>query len=205
MGKRIPANEANIDAGDVSVWLEAYRSGEDADVPCGACTACCEASYFIHVTPADAAARRHIPAELLFAAPGQPDGHLVMGFDEHGRCPMLQDGRCAIYPHRPQTCRDYDCRVFAATGIDAGGADKAGVNARAAQWRFRAEIKPTWLDELKQLGAWLVRQDQAPTNPTEAALLCLDVFAQLAEIDDFGEAARRDALRSCLERLNSRA
>ena len=36
-----------------------------------------------------------------------------MGYDERGHCPMLVDGDCSIYEHRPRTCRTYDCRVFA--------------------------------------------------------------------------------------------
>ncbi len=125
-----------------------------------------------------------------------------MGFDAHGRCPMLQNGRCAIYPHRPQTCRDYDCRIFAATGIDAGGKEKAAVNARAARWRFRSDAHPTWLHELKQLGAWLLTQTDAPANPSQAALLCLDMFAWLAERNDFSIEAKHTALQLCLQRVS---
>ena len=50
---------------------------------------------------------------------------------------MLSCGNCTIYAQRPQTCLDYDCRVFAAAGIDAGGADKAVINRRVHEWRFR--------------------------------------------------------------------
>ena len=51
---------------------------------------------------------------------------------------MLADGRCSIYDHRPRTCRTYDCRIFAATGldVDAEAEDKAEIAARAGQWRF---------------------------------------------------------------------
>jgi len=50
---------------------------------------------------------------------------------------MLSCGQCTIYSQRPQTCLDYDCRVFAAAGIEAGGADKAVINRRVHEWRFR--------------------------------------------------------------------
>jgi hypothetical protein len=67
-------------------WLErlgdALTGGADMDVPCGTCTACCTSSQFVHVSPDDRAASERIPAELLFPAPGLPDGHLVMGYDE---------------------------------------------------------------------------------------------------------------------------
>ena len=50
---------------------------------------------------------------------------------------MLSCGKCTIYAQRPQTCLDYDCRVFAAAGIEAGGEDKAVINRRVREWRFR--------------------------------------------------------------------
>jgi len=65
-----------------------------------------------------------------------PQDHKVIGFTADGSCALLADGECSIYSSRPQTCRDYDCRVFAAAGIDAGGSDKAAINHRVRQWRF---------------------------------------------------------------------
>lgn len=49
---------------------------------------------------------------------------------------MLSNGTCTIYQHRPQTCRNYDCRLFAAAGIEAGGDEKAFINDRVKRWRF---------------------------------------------------------------------
>lgn len=99
--------------------LGAALSGEaDMDVPCGDCTACCTSSQFVLVEPDDAAARGVIPAELLFPAPGLPDGHHLLGYDERGHCPMLVAGACSIYDARPRACRTYDCRVFTVTGIE---------------------------------------------------------------------------------------
>jgi uncharacterized protein len=105
-------------------------------VPCAGCTACCEASQFIHVAPDETDALAHIPRALLFPAPGAPAGHLVMGYDERGRCPMLGADGCTIYEHRPRTCRTYDCRVFAATGVTPTGPGQAAIAERAARWRF---------------------------------------------------------------------
>ena len=34
---------------------------------------------FIHILPEETQAIERIPAELLFPAPGAPEGHLVMG------------------------------------------------------------------------------------------------------------------------------
>ena len=63
-----------------------------ADVPCDGCTACCTASQFVHVDPDEADTLAHIPREVLFPAPGLPPGHVLMGYDEHGACPMFVDG-----------------------------------------------------------------------------------------------------------------
>jgi Fe-S-cluster containining protein len=129
-----------ISAGPLGPWLDelraALRGDGDTQVPCGECTACCTASQFVHVAPDEAEALAHIPRALLFPAPGAPAGYLVMGYDEQGRCPMLGPGGCTIYPHRPRTCRTYDCRVFAAAGTTPSGPAAAGIAARVASWRF---------------------------------------------------------------------
>jgi uncharacterized protein len=113
MSERIPA-------GEFTQWLtgmeSALRGEADSDVPCGSCTACCTSSQFVHIEPDEAEALAVIPAELLFPAPGQPPGHVLMGYDQDGHCPMFVDGGCSIYEHRPRTCRVYDCRLFAALG-----------------------------------------------------------------------------------------
>ncbi len=108
-------------AGVFSSWLRevqgAIRGDNASNVPCGTCTACCTASQFIHIAPDETDTLSHIPADLLFPAPLLPRGHLLMGFDQRGHCPMLIDNQCSIYEHRPRTCRTYDCRVFPAADI----------------------------------------------------------------------------------------
>ena len=94
---------------------------------------------FIHIAPDEVDALRHIPRRLLFPAPGAPKGHVVMGYDDEGRCPMLGEHGCTIYDHRPRTCRAFDCRVFAATGVSAGDDDKRHIVERVARWRFRLD------------------------------------------------------------------
>jgi Fe-S-cluster containining protein len=131
------ANEPDLGAGDFSAWLSgmqaALRGEQDADVPCGGCTACCTSSQFVHIEPDEADALAHIPRDLLFPAPRLPRGHVLLGYDERGHCPMLVDGRCSIYEHRPRTCRTYDCRVFPATGREP---DQPAVAERTRRWRF---------------------------------------------------------------------
>lgn len=135
--------DGDLDAGAFGSWLRAtaaVAAGEgDADVACGTCTACCRSSYFVHVAPDDAAARRRIPAELLFPAPGRPPGHLLMGYDERGSCPMLTDEGCSIYDDRPRTCRAFDCRVHAAAGTTPDGAHDSDIAERVSRWRFHLD------------------------------------------------------------------
>ena len=112
--------DAPLPAGKFSDWLDgmlaALRGESDADVPCNGCTACCTSSQFVHIMSDETDTLAHIPPELVFRAPGLPIGNVVLGHDENGHCPMLIDGACSIYEHRPRACRTYDCRIFAATG-----------------------------------------------------------------------------------------
>ncbi len=127
-----------LEAGDAAGWLDGIEQallGErDADVPCGSCTACCTASQFVHIAADEHDALDHIPAALLFPAPGSAHGHLLLGYDRHGCCPMLVDGACSIYAHRPRACRTYDCRVHTAAGVTPD--DKPEIARRVRQWVF---------------------------------------------------------------------
>jgi Fe-S-cluster containining protein len=127
-----------IPAGEFREWLDGMRAslrGEaDSDVPCGTCTACCTSSQFVHIEPDETETLAHIPAELLFSAPGQPPGHVLMGYDEDGCCPMFVDGGCSIYEYRPRTCRVYDCRLFAALG--RVNEDTPAIATRIRSWEF---------------------------------------------------------------------
>ena len=127
----------DLPAGGFSAWLDRTRAAlvddSGADVACGECTACCTTSHFVHVRPDETDALAHIPRELLFAAPGLPRGNVLLGYDKNGRCPMLAERGCSIYEHRPLTCRNYDCRVFAAAGI---AADQQAITQRTRRWKF---------------------------------------------------------------------
>jgi Fe-S-cluster containining protein len=92
----------------------------------------------VHVAPDETDTLASIPRGLLFPAPGMPPGHMVMGYDERGHCPMLTDDRCSIYEHRPRTCRAFDCRVFAATEVEPDE-DKVFITDRVRRWRFTFE------------------------------------------------------------------
>lgn len=126
---------------ELADWLaqlgRALTGDADMDVPCGDCVACCTSSQFVLVEPTDEAARSAIPAELLVRAPGLPDGHLLLGFDRRGHCPMLVDGACSIYQARPRTCRTYDCRVFTASGVRPD--DQPDIAAAAARFELHGD------------------------------------------------------------------
>jgi hypothetical protein len=176
---------AVIPAGDFSTWLEVTLRGDDspetAEVPCGDCTACCTSSYFIHVRPDETAALARIPVKYLVEAPGLPSGHVVIGYDEHGHCPMLVDGSCSIYDDRPQTCRDYDCRIFTATGLEL--TDKPMVATQTRRWEFDT---PTKLARVQQEAVHTCADylrghthnlppGAVPKNPTHLAILAISL------------------------------
>ena len=136
-------DEDALDAGDLGAWVAAMPgvlAGEQAaDVACDGCVACCSSSQFVHIGPEETDTLAHVPAELLFEAPSLPEGHRVLGYDEQGRCPMLGDSGCTIYEHRPRTCRTYDCRIFAATGVDPTADGYLTIAERSRRWRFRVD------------------------------------------------------------------
>jgi uncharacterized protein len=201
-------DDSEIDAGSYSSWhratLDALASGNGIDVPCGACTACCRSSYFIHVTPDETETLRRIPRVLRVPAPGLPAGHVVLGYDERGHCPMLVDDRCSIYEHRPRTCRQYDCRVFAAAGVDPVEDGKVRVAVRVRQWRFAhaSAADRAGHDATVAASAYLrARPDAIPVGEeprTAADLAVLGMRASVAFVD--GREPPVDQVRAALER-----
>jgi uncharacterized protein len=165
-----------------TVWVDEFRAalrGErNSDVPCGSCSSCCTSSQFILIEADEVATLRHVPTELRFPAPRRP-GSFVLGYDEHGRCPMLIDGACSIYAHRPRTCRTYDCRVFAATGLADNVDDKAGISAAAQSWRFDPIVNEQL--EAMRFAATYLREhrdelgDLLPATTTHLAVLAFSL------------------------------
>jgi hypothetical protein len=180
--------EPGIDAGDFGAWLiqarEALRGAAGSRVPCGDCTGCCTSSYSIELRPADTVALERIPAQSLFRSLGSAADHWTVRPNVDGACPMLSGGKCTIYAQRPQTCLDYDCRVFAAAGIAAGGADKDVINRQVRQWRFQfATPQDRQAYTAIQAAAAFIRDARAqfppgtvPANPLGVAALALQVY-----------------------------
>jgi Fe-S-cluster containining protein len=191
--------QPDLAAGEFSSWMGEIQGaicGErGSDVPCNGCTACCTSSQFVHIAPDERETLAHVPAELLFPAPGLPRGHVLLGYDERGHCPMLVDGRCSIYDHRPQTCRTYDCRVFAATGLTIDDDDKVSIARRVQRWEFSF---PTRADrtqhEAVRAAATFLRdhgEQLAPAaNITQLAVMAIEVHdAFLRRDEPTGETA----------------
>ena len=179
--------QKELPAGCFSSWLRRTRYAlikeNGADVPCGECNACCRSSYFIHIRPEETQTLTWIPKELLFAAPGLPKGNVLLGYDKNGHCPMLIDNTCSIYEHRPQTCRNYDCRIFSAAGITAGDDDKALITACIQHWKFSFPTKRDRDQYLAVQSAAKFLQEHpecfpggVPTIPSQLAIIALKTY-----------------------------
>jgi hypothetical protein len=166
------------------------------DVACGDCAGCCTSSYVIKVRPHETRALAAIDAKFLSDSPGGAPAR-QMGYLDNGHCPMYSARGCSIYPDRPETCRTYDCRVFTAAGMPAGGADKSVINERVARWRFEF---PTEHDRREQRAvqsaADFLRQHpvrfpggHVPSRASEIAVLAVKTY----EVFMHGEPEHRAA------------
>jgi Fe-S-cluster containining protein len=85
-------------------------------------------------------------------------GLAFMGYRDDGTCPMLISGRCTIYRDRPQTCRDYDCRIYAATGLQPDG-DRPMIQSRVLEWHFefRSDAEREQREAMARAARFIVR------------------------------------------------
>jgi hypothetical protein len=194
--------EHGLPAGGLAEWVAdlraALRGEKAADVPCGSCTACCTSSQFVAIGPDEVDTLAHVPAELLFPAPGSPDGDVVLGYDERGHCPMLHDGACSIYEHRPRTCRTYDCRVFAAAAVEPDPG-RPRIATQAVRWRF--EVTTDGDRETAaavRSAATFLREhpDVLPRGgPASLAVLAVEIADVFSAADPDPEAVRAEVRR----------
>jgi uncharacterized protein len=203
-------------AGPFGAWLDAARAalrgeGQGLDVPCGECVACCTSSLFVHIAPSEAKTLAVIPARLLVRAPGHPRGHKLLGFAEDGSCPMLKARICSIYEQRPRTCRDYDCRMLAAAGLDAGDG-KDDITRRVQEWVFSYESDAARrAHDAVRAAAAFIRDERArfpggaaPTSPGQIAVLALKVYGVFLETPA-GGAETAAAIVDASRRFDARA
>lgn len=198
----------SLDAGHFGAWLTAFRASlrgtGGTDVPCGDCVGCCVSSFSILVRPEDTRALKAIPAELLTDATALGAGVKAMGYLPGGACPMLDEQRCGIYDSRPQTCRDFDCRVFAAAGIESG---KAAIDARVRAWRFSyASAAEQAMHAAIRSAATFIREHRArfpelrlPKNPSGVAVLAVKTYEVFLHVDGRDAEALANAIVSAAQ------
>jgi hypothetical protein len=126
---------------------------------------------------------------------------------------MFRDGNCTIYQHRPDTCRTYDCRVFAAAGTTPGD-ERPVISERVARWQFEYPADQD-REEHRAVGAaanFLRRYPvrfpggRVPSRPSEIAVLAVkayQVFLQTPESDAATAAAIVDACRKFDQRAGT--
>lgn len=206
-------------AGNFSTWLNRRREDQlrrklDVEVPCGSCTACCRSSLFIHIKPHETVTVKHIPKGLLFPAPGLPKGNVLLGYDENGKCPMFIDNKCSIYEFRPETCREFDCRIFAATAIYMDNAAQVLISERARSWYFDYDGDKSREDHatvrasakfLKEK-SHLFPDGLVPKNPTQLALLAIRVFRVFSKLGEASGTKTTDAeiVKQILKEISTR-
>ncbi len=186
---------ARLPAGNFSEWLRdteaLLRSRKvGVNVPCGSCRGCCRSSMFIHVKPEEKETLRRIPRALLFPAPGLPKGHVLMGYGDSGQCPMFMDGKCSIYEHRPQTCRDYDCRIFAATGMPVDEHIQSEIARRVSEWVFSYDTEEDRAEHTTLQRATtflrtnrdLFPEGSLPSQPGPLAAIAVNIYRLFADM-----------------------
>ena len=110
-------------------------------------------------------------------------GNLGHGLRRAGSLPEFAGGGCSIYPHRPDTCRIYDCRIFTAAGMNAG-AGRSTINERIAHWRFEyasddARREHRAVDRCRQLPApapGAIPGGHIPSRPADIAVLAVKAY-----------------------------
>lgn len=96
------------------ITLTAITTDEPlVDVPCGACTLCCQ-RLTPYLTPDEIESGQY-PISLLQPTEDELTNlhigpKVVLHRYIEGGCAMLIDGTCSIYEHRPIACRQFDCR-----------------------------------------------------------------------------------------------
>jgi hypothetical protein len=89
----------------------------------------------------------------------------------------------------PQTCRDYDCRVFAATGIAVDRQVQPDIARRVDEWEFQFETKASREQHpmLREAAAFLQNNrslfpaGSLPSQPGSLAALAVRIWRQFAE------------------------
>jgi hypothetical protein len=127
-----------------------------------------------------------------------------MGYGDRGDCPMFINNQCSIYAHRPQTCRDYDCRIFTATGVPVDPQAQPEIAQRVREWAFTYESEQSREQHrtLQLAAAFLANNRDlfplgaVPEYPVQLATLAVEIynlFADLTARTDSDESPLSDA------------
>lgn len=198
-------------AGDFHTWLQntldAFFTGRGASVPCGDCKACCSAGYFIPVHRQEWSTRAAIPARLLVTPPAQhKDGeYQLISTTRRGHCALLRNGACSIYRVRPQTCRNYDCRLFAASGLSSGYDE---IDRQVDRWHFHHESEESLRVRaaIRMAARFVIDNERAfpngrvPRRPADIAVVALKshrVFLDAATQSGTPEAIAKAIVQAC--------
>jgi len=114
------------------------------DILCTRCGLCCDGSLFADVELAntdEAAALEVMGLEIEDADAG--DGALLLQ-----PCRALKGRRCGIYPHRPDCCRTFECRLLQEVKLGTVGVEQA--RARIAEVLQRIERINQLIVQLEQ-------------------------------------------------------
>ena len=188
---------AVVPAGSFGVWLSGMRAvlrGQcEADVPCGDCVGCCVSTYMIPLRPDDSQVLGSVPDRYLMIERQGAGIRYQMKPREDGTCPVFNDGGCSLYAHRPQTCRDYDCRVYSATGLVPDG-DRPVIRERVEAWRFSYSSETELADAraIRSAAAFLLANRAAfppgfrMESAAAAAVLAMKVYPVFREGRDQG-------------------
>ncbi len=104
---------------------------------------------------------------------------------------MFIDNKCSIYDVRPQTCRNYDCRIFTATGI-AVDEDKKRIAEQTVRWKFDVDsVEDSRSFAAVQAAGKFIRdfaeyfpEGFLPSNPTQQAVVAIKVYRVFLTLPD---------------------
>jgi len=204
--------QTKLPAGRFSTWLREIRKAlaenHGMNVPCGECDACCRSSKFIHIMLDETRTIRRIPKELLFPAPLLPNGHMVLGYNKQGRCPMSDDNKCSIYKFRPYTCRGFDCRVLAATGLAVNGTDPIALQAQRWEFSFPTKSDRSRFSAVQEATSFLtkypncIQDNLSPKGDIRLSVLAIKVYDVFLNCDESGIVQDSDIIKNVLESYN---
>ena len=118
------------------------------DTLCTRCGLCCDGSLFADVELAGRAEATGLEVLGLEIEDDDGDGALLLL-----PCRALRGRLCSIYPHRPETCRTFECRLLQDVRRGAVSVERAGEQISEALKRIRRVRE--LLGQLGQRGARL--------------------------------------------------